>query len=131
MTVGPGAFEGTVRDGESFYRAERPLMADWTFSPQCAALVKAPVPVPVLGTLSGAWFEDGDHLIRRRFPQSAHVDIPDTNHLLYLQAPKRSHAKWLDSCVVTHACQLFADSRWHGGGAGANPRAPRSSTPGR
>ncbi|WP_426513367.1 alpha/beta fold hydrolase [Dactylosporangium sp. McL0621] len=86
-TIGPDAFEQALRDGEFFYRAERPSLEDWTFSAQRAAAVRAPV-LSILGTRSGAFFDDGRELIHQRFPQCADADISDVNHLLYLQAPK-------------------------------------------
>ncbi|WP_426513023.1 alpha/beta fold hydrolase [Dactylosporangium sp. McL0621] len=86
-TIGPDAFDQAVRDGEFFYRAERPSLEDWTFSAQRAAAVRAPV-LSVLGTRSGAFFEEGRELIHQRFPHCADADIPGANHLLYLQAPE-------------------------------------------
>ncbi|HTJ35561.1 MAG TPA: alpha/beta hydrolase [Dactylosporangium sp.] len=86
-TVGPDAYEQAVRDTGFFYRSERPSLEDWTFSPQRAAAVRAPV-LSVLGTHSGAFFDDGRELIHRRFPHCADANIPGANHLLNLQAPE-------------------------------------------
>lgn len=86
-TAGPDAFDIAVRDTEMFYRTEWPELTTWTFSPARAATVNTPV-LSVLGTRSGPFFNEGRQLIHQRFPHYADADIPDTNHLLYLQAPE-------------------------------------------
>lgn len=86
-TAGPDAFDMAVRDTEMFYRAEWPELTTWTFDPSRAAAVKAPV-LSVLGTRSGQFFSEGRQLIHQRFPRCADADVPDANHLLYLQAPE-------------------------------------------
>ena len=57
-----------------------------------ATAMRAPV-LSVLGSRSGPFFNEGRRLIHQRFPQCADADIPDANHLLYLQAPETIAAK--------------------------------------
>jgi pimeloyl-ACP methyl ester carboxylesterase len=87
-TAGPDALAQAILDSEIFYRAEWPSLKTWTFDAQRASAVRAPV-LSVLGTASGPFFAEGRQLLHQRFPQCTDVDIPDVNHLLYLQAPGR------------------------------------------
>lgn len=85
--AGPDAFDDAVRDTEMFYRNEWPELTTWRFDPVRATAMRAPV-LSVLGSRSGPFFNEGRHLVHQRFPQCADADIPDANHLLYLQAPE-------------------------------------------
>ncbi|HEY0812521.1 MAG TPA: alpha/beta hydrolase [Pseudonocardia sp.] len=100
-TAGPDAVDLAVRDTEMFYRAEWPILTSWTLDQLRAAALQNPV-LSVMGTQSGAFFEEGRQLLHQRFAQCANADIPGANHLLNLQAPE------LIAAAVTHFLQRHA-----------------------
>jgi pimeloyl-ACP methyl ester carboxylesterase len=86
-TAGPNAYEHAIRDTESFYRGEAPALGKFTLEESRTAAIRAPA-LSVMGELSGQFFEEGRHLLHRRFAACSDADIPDANHLLNLQAPQ-------------------------------------------
>jgi pimeloyl-ACP methyl ester carboxylesterase len=87
-TAGPNALEMAFRDAPAFYRAELPALNAWTLDSTRAAGLHSPV-LSVLGEDSGQFFVEGRRQLHERFPHCFDADIPNVNHLLYLQAPQR------------------------------------------
>jgi pimeloyl-ACP methyl ester carboxylesterase len=86
-TAGPDALAMAVRDTPTFYQAEAPSLNNWTLDPARTTAVHGPV-LSVRGGDSGQFFTEGRQLLHQRFAHCVDADIPDANHLLYLQAPK-------------------------------------------
>ena len=87
-TAGPDALEMAVRDTAVFYRTELPALNTWRFDATRATAMHSPV-LSVLGRDSGQFFVEGRKLLHERFPHCFDADIPNVNHLLNLQAPRR------------------------------------------
>jgi len=82
----PGAVAQAIKDAETFFGAELPAMAAWTFSREQAALINRPV-LSVLGTETNPlWVEVADFL-RASLPYVEDCTIEGAGHLLQIQRP--------------------------------------------
>lgn len=83
----PGGIRQAVQDAATFYEAELPAFAAWTFGAEQAAAISCPV-LSVLGSDSGPLFAEGRELLHAWFPDCQDTDIPGASHLLQMEQPR-------------------------------------------
>lgn len=93
----PGLVEQTLADADTLFGVELPALAEWTFSLEHAAQIRAPA-LSVLGARTEPlWFEV-DSFVRSALPHVEQATIAEAGHLLQLQQPAavaRSIAEFL------------------------------------
>ncbi|HEX6678867.1 MAG TPA: alpha/beta hydrolase [Actinomycetes bacterium] len=82
----PGGIAQAVQDAATFFEAELPGVAEWSFGPEQAAAITRPV-LSVLGNQSSPLFVEGRQLLHAWFPACQDADIVGATHLLQMQAP--------------------------------------------
>jgi hypothetical protein len=77
----PGGVAQAEKDAATFFEVELPAVGAWIFDKRRAKEIFHPV-LYVLGTKSGAVFEDGKQLCHRWMPQMEELSVEGANHLL-------------------------------------------------
>ena len=88
-SVLPGAFDQAVRDADTFFTQELPALRGWTFGPEEAVAVTAPV-LAVLGARSKEVtpvFDERHELLLAWLSTVESFVLPDATHLLHVQNP--------------------------------------------
>jgi pimeloyl-ACP methyl ester carboxylesterase len=80
----PGGVVQAERDAATFFEAELPVAAGWTFAPERASVISCPV-LSILGTESGPLFAEGRELLHACFAGCQDADIAGANHLLQME----------------------------------------------
>ncbi len=81
----PGGVDQAHRDAATFYEAELPAVAAWTFGPDDADTITCPV-LSVLGSDSGPLFAEGRTLLHEWLPNCLDADLSGVTHLLQMEA---------------------------------------------
>ena len=81
----PGGVDQAEKDAATFFETELPVVADWAFGPERAAVISCPV-LSVLGTASGPLFAEGREHLHKWFPACADAFIAGTTHLLQMES---------------------------------------------
>jgi pimeloyl-ACP methyl ester carboxylesterase len=97
----PGAIAQAVKDATTFFASELPAASDWTFGPEQATPITCAV-LSVLGSKTSPLFVEGHELLHEWFPQCHDTDIPDTSHLLQMEAPGPIAAAIAAHCSDAH-----------------------------
>ncbi|HEY7072970.1 MAG TPA: alpha/beta hydrolase [Acidimicrobiales bacterium] len=82
----PTAFDTAVSRADLFFRAEMPVVQDWSFGPAEAREVTQPV-LNVQGERSATRFAEGADLVQTWFPHAERFVLPGAGHLLMVQNP--------------------------------------------
>jgi pimeloyl-ACP methyl ester carboxylesterase len=81
----PGGVDQAGRDAATFFEAELPAVAAWSFGPDRASTITCPV-LSVLGTDSGPLFAEGRTFLHEWFTGCVDADLPGVTHLLQMEA---------------------------------------------
>ena len=82
----PGGPEQAERDGATFFEVEMPALQKWSFDVGRASRISQPA-LYVIGSESGALFEEGAELLRSWLPHSEEARLPGVNHSMLTQDP--------------------------------------------
>jgi pimeloyl-ACP methyl ester carboxylesterase len=82
----PGGIEQAIDDAATFFERELPAAAAWRFGRHRASAIDCPV-LSVLGTASGAFFEEGRRYLHEWFDGCVDTDLRGVSHLLQMEAP--------------------------------------------
>ncbi len=88
----PGARDEALAHAEQFFGAELPAVVRWTFGPEDAAGIAAPI-LNVTGDSSVPRFAQGGALIQAWFPDARRYVLPAATHLLMAQNPEAMAAR--------------------------------------
>ena len=82
----PGAYEEAIAEADLFFQAEMAAVQHWSFGPEDARHVTAPV-LNVLGAHSAPRFVAGSELVQSWFPNAERLTVPGAGHFLMVQNP--------------------------------------------
>jgi pimeloyl-ACP methyl ester carboxylesterase len=85
----PGWVEQAAVDADTFFAIEIPALMEWTFTPELAAGITAPI-LSVLGTRSAdidPTTREAHELLQSWLPQTEEFLLPDATHLLQMMDP--------------------------------------------
>ena len=80
----PGGPEQAVRDARTFFEFEVPALSQWEFDEEKAQKISQPI-LYVLGSESGAAFEEGRDLVHSWFPRTEDCLVQGVTHSLQMQ----------------------------------------------
>jgi pimeloyl-ACP methyl ester carboxylesterase len=83
----PGGPEQAEHDAATFFEVEFPALEKWFFDSELARRISQPV-LFVVGSESGALFEEPLHLFKSSVPQTEESIAPGLNHLLQMRNPR-------------------------------------------
>lgn len=83
----PGGPEQAVRDARTFFEVEVPALSEWEFDEEKAQKISQPI-LYVLGSESGAVFEEGRNLVHSWFPRTEDFVVQGVTHGLQMEDPR-------------------------------------------
>lgn len=98
--LGPGWFERSVADVDTFFEVEVPALVEWQITGEVAARISQPV-LAVVGSDSDQFFAEGYQLLQEWLPQAEAFTLPGATHGLQMQNP-RGMAEALVAFLARH-----------------------------
>ena len=88
----PGAFEHAIEACDFFFRAEVPAIMGYSFTPDMAAGISAPV-LNVVGERTEPGFVQGADAVQSWFPHAQRFTLLDATHFLMVEQPEAMAAE--------------------------------------
>ena len=83
----PGVVSQSIKDADTFFGVELPAVAEWTFGPEQAAAIRAPV-LSVIGAETQPLWVEIAAFLRSSLPHVEECTIDRVGHLLQIQRPE-------------------------------------------
>ncbi len=83
----PGVVTQSIKDADTFFGVELPALTEWTFGPEQAAAIRAPVLSVIGAETQPLWVEIAEFL-RSSLPHVEECTIDGVGHLLQIQRPE-------------------------------------------
>jgi pimeloyl-ACP methyl ester carboxylesterase len=83
----PGAVTQSIEDADTFFGVELPALTEWTFGPEQAAAIRAPVLSVIGAETQPLWMEIAEFL-RFSLPHVEECTVDGVGHLLQIQRPE-------------------------------------------